>query len=270
MPATKCSQAIQKNSTVLVTGASSGLGEAFAAQLAAQGCYLILVARSEGKLQTLAEALRQQHQVDVTVLPADLSSPAAVQGLITDIKQRGLKVNLLVNNAGIGVFESFLGTPVERQLAQIDLNVRSLVTLTHAFAPAMVAAGLGGIINLASTAAFQALPGASIYAAAKAFVLLFSEGLAVELEKSGVNVLAVCPGPVNTAFFAQMNPKLTAAQMDQPGPIVREVLHAFAKGKHVVIPGKFSHRLMVFGERFMPRNLLAHLAGSSVRDLNRK
>ena len=134
----------------------------------------------------------------------------------------------------------------------------------------MVAKGWGGIINLASTAAFQALPGASVYAAAKAFVLFFSEGLAVELERSGVNVLAVCPGPVNTAFFAQMNPKLTASQMDQPAPIVREALRAFAKGKHVVVPGKFGHRLIIFGERFMPRNLLVHLAGASVRDLNRK
>ena len=259
-----------KNSTALITGASSGLGEAFAQQLAEQGCHLVLVARSEGKLQALAETLRQQHQINVTVLPADLSSAEAVQGLITEVKRRAIKVDLLVNNAGLGSFENFLDTPLERQLEQIDLNVRALVTLTHAFAPAMVAARQGGIINLASTAAFQALPGASVYAASKAFVLLFSEAMAVELEQSNVRVLVVCPGPVATAFFADMNPKLPAAQMDQPGPIVREVLRAFSKGKRVVIPGKFGHRLMVFGERFMPRNFLAHMAANTVRELNRK
>ena len=270
MCCTNSNLTIDKNTTALITGASSGLGKAFSEQLAEQGCNLILVARSEGKLQELAESLRQRHQVNVTVLPADLSSAAAVQGLIAEVNRRNLTVDLLVNNAGLGSFENFLDAPLERQLEQIDVNVRSLTTLTHAFAPAMVAARRGGIINLASTAAFQALPGAGIYAASKAFVLLFSEGLAVELEKSNVQVLAVCPGPVATAFFADKNPKLRPAQMDQPASIVREALRAFRQGKRVVIPGKFGNRLMIFGERFMPRNLLARMAANTVRELNRK
>ena len=256
--------------TALVTGASSGLGEEFAKQLAAQGCHLVLVARSEDKMNRLAQVLRQQHNVRVTVLAADLSSTEAVQRVITEVKSLAIQIDLLVNNAGLGLFEKFLDTPLPQQMEQIDVNVRSLVTLTHAFTPGMVAARRGGVINVASNAAFQPLAGANIYAASKAFVLFFSEGLALELQKSNVRILAACPGPVATQFFANMNPKLQAKQMDQPSAIVSEILRAFAKGKKVVIPGKLVVRLGTLGARLLPRSMILRLAAGTVQQLNRK
>jgi short-subunit dehydrogenase len=256
--------------TALITGASSGLGEEFAKQLASQGHNLILVARSESRLNQLADRLRQSSNVQVTVIAADLGLSESVDHVIDEVNRRSIKVDLLVNNAGLGVFENFLDTTLDRQMQQINVNVRALVQLTHAFTPGMVSAGSGGVINIASNAAFQPLAGADIYAASKAFVLFFSEGLSFELAKSNVHVLGACPGPVATRFFAGMNPKLQAKQMDQPAVIVRQILHAFAKGKRVVVPGKFSVRLATLGARLLPRNLILRLAAGTVQQLNQK
>ena len=256
--------------TALITGASAGLGEEFARQLAVQGANLVLVARSLDKLTSLAASLEQQSHVQITVLPADLSSDKEVSRLVEEVKSRGLKIDLLINNAGFGIFENFLDAPLQFQMKQVDVNVRALVTLTHAFTPGMVAAKRGGVINIASTAAFQPLAGADVYAATKAFVLLFSEGLSLELEKSGVRVLASCPGPVATQFFANMNPKLQAKQMDQPATVVRDTLRAFVKGKRIAYPGKFLVRLSTWGARLMPRDMILRVAAGTVKNLNQK
>ena len=252
----------------LITGASSGLGEEFARQLAGQGYNLVLVARSEDKMNRLAEHLRQRSNVQVTVIAVDLSSAEAVDRVIADIKSRGIQIDLLVNNAGLGRFKNFLDTPLRLQMEQLEVNVRALLTLTHAFTPGMIAARRGGVINMSSSAGFQPLAGADIYAASKAFVLFFSQGLAFELRKSNVRVLVACPGPVATPFFANMNPKMSPKQMDQPSAIVSEILRAFARGKRLVIPGKLRVRLGTLGARFMPRNLLLHLAAGTVQQLN--
>jgi short-subunit dehydrogenase len=257
-----------QGTTALVTGASSGLGEAFATELAQQGANLVLVARDEDKLTRLATILQNQHKVQATVLPADLSNIESVNGLIAEINHRELHIDILVNNAGLGVFEAFLNTPFTKQVEQIDVNVRALVALTYAFAPGMVATRRGGVINLASTAAFQPLAGATIYAASKAFVLFFSEGLALELEKTGATVTAACPGPVATNFFSKMNPELKARQMDQPGPVVREILRGFEQGKRVIYPGKLTNRLGTWGARLLPRNMLLNLAVATTKKLN--
>jgi short-subunit dehydrogenase len=256
--------------TALVTGASSGLGAEFAKQLAQQGCHLVLVARTENKLKSLAQTLRQTCRVNVTVLAADLSSAEAVQGVIAEVHRQSLHIDLLVNNAGFGLFENFLDTPLQRQLEQVDVNVRSLITLTHSFTPGMVAARRGGVINIASSAAFQPLAGADVYAASKAFVLFFSEALSFELEKSHVHVLAACPGPVATRFFADMNPKMRANQMDQPSAIVSQILRAFVQGRRVVVPGKLVVRLGTLGARLMPRNMILRFAAGTVQQLNQK
>ncbi len=255
--------------TALITGASAGLGEEFARQLAKRGANLVLVARSADKLNGLADTLRKEN-VQVDVVPADLSSSQAVDSLIGEVSKRGIEVDLLVNNAGLGVFENFLETPSARQLEQVDVNIRALVSLTHAFAPGMVTSRRGGVINLASTAAFQPLAGADVYAASKAFVLLFSEGLSLELGKTGVKVLAACPGPVATKFFANMKPTLQAKQMDQAGPVVSDILRAFERGKRVAYPGKLTGRLSTWGARFMPRNLILRIAANTVKKLNQK
>jgi short-subunit dehydrogenase len=254
--------------TALITGASAGMGEAFARQLADQGANLVLVARSGEKLYRLAETLQGEARVQVTVLPADLSSSEAVDGLIAEVKSRDLRIDILVNNAGLGVFENFLDTKFAKQVEQVDVNVRALVSLTYAFAPGMVAMHRGGVINLASTAAFQPLAGGSVYAASKAFVLFFSEALALELDKTGVKVTAVCPGPVATQFFAKMNPKLQAKEMDQPGPVVSDILRGFERGRRVVYPGKLANRISTWGARFMPRNMILRLAVGTTKKLN--
>lgn len=256
--------------TVLITGASAGLGEVFARQLAALDAHLVLVARSADTLNLLAEELRTQSKVQVTVLPADLSSAEAVDRLIAEVMSRDLRIDILVNNAGLGVFENFLDTTFEKQAAQVYVNIRALIALTHAFAPGMVAMHRGGVINVASTAAFQPLAGAGVYAASKAFVLFFSEALSFELKDTGVTVTAACPGPVATHFFATMNPKLQAKQMDQPEPVVRDILRAFERGKRVVYPGKLANRLSTWGARFLPRNMLLHLAEATTKKLNQR
>jgi short-subunit dehydrogenase len=256
--------------TALITGASAGLGEAFARQLATRGAHLVLVARSADTLNRLAEELRAQTKVQVTVLPADLSSHEAVDRLIAETVRRHLRIDILVNNAGLGVFENFLDTTFARQVNQVDVNVRALIALTHAFAPGMVATHRGGIINVASTAAFQPLAGASVYASSKAFVLFFSEALALELEDTGVTVTATCPGPVATHFFAKMNPKLQASQMDQPETIVCDTLRGFELGKRVVYPGKLANRLSTWGARLLPRNLILRVAVRTTNKLNQR
>ncbi len=256
--------------TALITGASAGLGEVFARQLAQQGANLVLVARSEDKLHQLAEILRHQNKVQATVLPADLSSAESVDNLIAEVKSRGLRIDILINNAGYGVFENFLDTPFAKQIGQVDVNVRALVSLTYAFTPGMVAARRGGVINIASTAAFQPLAGATIYAASKAFVLFFSEGLALELQHTGVKVTAACPGPIATQFFDSMNPKLQAKHMDQPGPVVSDILRGFERGRKIVYPGKLAVRLSPLGARLLPRNLILRLATGVTKQFNQK
>src|SRR5260370_17609444 len=140
-----------KGSTALITGAAGGLGEAFAEQLAQRGCNLVLVARSEDKLKMVAHRLEHQHKIKTTVIAADLGSSTAVEQVIAEVKRRDIEVDLLVNNAGFGIFERFLESPLQRQMEQIEVNIRALVMLTYAFAPGMVTRQEGGVINLAST-----------------------------------------------------------------------------------------------------------------------
>ena len=257
-----------KGSTALVTGASGGLGEAFAEQLAEKGSNLILVGRSEDKLQALAQRLERQSKITATVLTADLASSTEVDQLVSNLKTRGLDIDLLINNAGFGVFQKFLETPLKRQIEEIDVNVRAVVSLTHALTPAMVARNKGGVINLSSSAGFQPVPGANVYAASKSFVLLFSEALAQELVATGVRVLAVCPGPIATGFFADKKPDLTRNQMDDPKVIVQQTLRAFERGKRVLVPGKLSVRLTAFSARLFPRALVAQLGERVALKLN--
>ena len=265
----KASTFAYKGSTALITGASGGLGQAFAEQLAGKGCsHLVLAGRSEEKLHELARRLQQQSSVTTTVLMADLASSDEVDQLVATLKTRQIEIDLLINNAGFGVFQRFLETPLKRQMEQVDVNVRALVSLTYALTPAMIARNKGGVINVSSSAGFQPVPGANMYAASKSFVLLFSEALAQELVATAVRVVAVCPGPTATAFFADKNPELSRNQMDDPNAIVAESLHAFDRGKRVVIPGKLSVRLTAFASRLFPRALVAQFGENVARKLN--
>ncbi len=220
--------------TALVTGASSGIGEQFARQLAARGHDLILVARRRDRLERLAEELPGAAHV----VSCDLATEA--DSLAGKVSELGVDVDLLVNNAGFGTYGHFVDLDPEREANEVRVNCEAVVTLTHAFLPAMVERGRGGVIVVASTAGMQPIPYEATYSATKAFALSFTEALSEELRGSGVRVLAVNPGPVPTEW--QEIAGHTAAGV-VPGEIpaeqvVRESLEAYDRGRRSVIPGR--------------------------------
>ncbi|EID79610.1 MULTISPECIES: SDR family NAD(P)-dependent oxidoreductase [Rhodococcus] len=186
--------------TVLITGASAGLGVEFARRFAERGADLVLVARRADRLEQLATELRAAHHVSVTVLPFDLATQGAGERLRSELTARDIRVDSLINNAGFGTHGDFASADLERLISEIQLNVTTLVELSHTFLPDLLR-GRGALVNVASTAAFQPTPGMAVYGATKAFVLNFTEALWAEARGTGLTVLAVCPGPTRTEFF---------------------------------------------------------------------
>lgn len=191
--------------TALITGASSGFGAEFAHRLAERGADLVLVARREDRLRSLADDLSARYGTISTVVPLDLTAPDAIASLVTTLAEKNVVVSTLVNNAGFGNHGFLTTIDPERVEAEIALNVTALVSLTRAFLPELLAqrkgaAGNGALVNVASTAAFQPLPRMAVYGASKAFVLSFTEALWFEAKGSGLKVLALCPGPADTEF----------------------------------------------------------------------
>lgn len=256
-------------STALVTGASSGIGEAFAWLLAAQGTDLILVARSEAKMYRLSKELTEKHGIRADVIAADLCAPGAVQQVQEEVTRRGLSVDLLVNSAGFGSYGLFDTLPLEQESQEIALNVTALVELTHLFLPEMLEKKSGAIINVASTAAFQPVPYMAVYAATKAFVLSFSEALWAECRTRGVHILAFCPGPVDTGFAAASGladvagPKFTGKKTTAAS-VAATALAALAQGRSYVVPGRENYWLSV-SSRFAPRSLVAQISEREMR-----
>jgi short-subunit dehydrogenase len=256
-------------STALITGASSGIGEAFARLLAAQGTDLILVARSADKLYRLSEELAEKHGIRADVIVADLSAAEAVRQVHEEVTGRGLSVDLLVNNAGFGSYGFFGELPLERESQEITLNIIALVELTHLFLPEMLAKRFGAVVNVASTAAFQPLPYMAVYAATKAFVLSFSEALWAECRSHGVRVLAFCPGPVDTGFaaaagFADVSgPKFTS-NTATAASVAAAAIAALAQDRSYVVPGRENYWLSV-SSRFAPRALVAQMVERKMR-----
>jgi len=218
------------NRTALTTGASSGIGEAFARRLAAKGMHLVLVARTESSLQAIADDLETRHHIRTTVIPLDLAHPDAIQQIHRVLSDGELTIDLLVNNAGFGTSGSFATIDPAHERAEILVNVLAVADLCHLLAPGMVARGYGGIVNLASIAALQPVPYMAVYAATKSFVLSFSEALHVELANTGVHVLGFCPGPTSTKFFATANAVRLGAMpgmsMRSPDQVVETALKA--------------------------------------------
>ncbi|VVS98770.1 Short-chain dehydrogenase [Sphingomonas sp. EC-HK361] len=248
----------------LITGASAGLGEGFARALAAEKCDLLLTARRTDRLEALAQELRDRHGVTVHVFAADLAAADAPAGLIADITAAGLTIDTLINNAGFGGRGAFAEMPLETQLGQIDVNCRALVALSHAVLPAMIAAGRGGILNVASTAAFQPGPWMAVYYATKAFVLSFSEALHEEVKGNGIHVSALCPGPTRTEFadVAGMGDSdLFKRFASGPDTVVRDGLKALAANRAVKVSGAMN-AAMAGSIRFTPRALARRIAGS--------
>lgn len=256
--------------TALITGASSGIGEAFAEALAKEGSDLILVARSKGKLEELAKKISTQHGRRVEVIALDLGEPSPGARVAAAVATLGMTVDLLVNNAGFGDTGAFVRQAAQRSQQMMALNCGAVVDLTHAFLPGMVERGSGGIINVASLGAFQPLPYMAVYGATKAFVLSFSDAVWAEVRKKGIKVLAVCPGPVDTPFFntsdsnAKMKTTLPAAAMVTADKVVRDALRAFKAGKTVIVPG-VPFKIASLFPRAVPRKFMAAAAAMTMK-----
>jgi uncharacterized protein len=247
----------------LVTGASSGIGWALAEELAARGANLVVTARRRERLENLAGKLRSAHGVNVEMVTADLAQPAGPEDVFLFTQQKSINVHLLVNNAGFGVYGEFHGTTLASQLGMVQVNCAAVVHLTHLFLPQMLERRRGRILIVASTAAFQAVPYISTYAAAKAFDLFFAEGLGAEAARFGVRVCALCPGPTATEFGQVAgSPKSKAGEklgVQDARQVAVAGLDGLAAGKTCVISG-FKNQLGAQGHRFLPRRLVTSIA----------
>jgi len=251
-----------KNSTyALVTGASQGLGKVFAHALAARKQNVILVARSRDKLESLANELRSSLSVFAEALEFNLASPSAGQRLAQQLRDRKLQVNLLVNNAGFGVRGEFRNVAMQRQMEMLSLNNAAVVELTYSLLPSLMEHPQAGIINVSSTAGFQPIPYASLYAATKSFLTTFSLGLQEELRSSRVSVVTLCPGRIlaNRQNGEAKNGKRKFGFICQsPEAVVRDALESLANGGGLVIPG-LVNKLSIFAQRFIPRGAVPTL-----------
>jgi uncharacterized protein len=241
----------------LITGASAGLGAEFARQLSAQGQRLVLVARRRERLDELAAQLG-----NARALALDLSQPGAAARLMADIAGHDESIDLLVNNAGFGLSGQFAELDGERQREMIDLNCGALAELARAVLPAMIARQAGGILNVASTAAFQPGPGMAVYFATKAFVLSFSEALHDEAKPHGVKVSCLCPGPTRTEFrsVSGFDPKGRLAKLSaDAASVVWAGLKGLERNQAVVVPG-LSNKIISQAHRLLPRAVMRRAA----------
>ena len=248
--------------TVLITGASSGIGLELAKCFAADGCRLILVARSQDALEKLAGDLRRKNHVEVIVLPGDLSQSETPSRIFNELTGRKISVDILVNNAGFGAIGPFDELPLERQLEMLQVNITALTALTGLFLPGMIKRRRGGILNVASLAGFVPGPGMAVYYATKAFVLSFTEALAGELEGTGLKVTALCPGPTATNFgnvAGSKNVKLIRTRRMTGEAVARAGHQAFRRGRVVAIPGS-QGKLLVALARITPRTFVRKMA----------
>jgi hypothetical protein len=241
--------------TILVTGASSGIGLELAKCFAAEQSKLILVARNTAALETLAAELRREHQIEVHIITADLSKPESPQNIFDELKGRGTSVDVLVNNAGFGLHGGFAELPLARQLEIIRVNVVALVALTGLFLPGMIQRRRGGILNVGSVAGFLPGPNMAVYYASKAFVQSFGEALFEELRGTGVSVTNLCPGPTESNFFKTARGyhvrEMQAAKMSAAA-VAAAGHRAFRQGRCVKVPGA-KNNLLVQLTRILPR-----------------
>jgi uncharacterized protein len=249
----------------LVTGASAGIGTALARELAAGGTHLVLTARRRERLVGLAGELSAKHNVRTLACVADLAQPLGPQQLFSFTEERKISIDLLANNAGFGAYGEFAKLGLDRLIEMTQVNVTAVVHLTHLYLPGMIARGSGDILIVASTAAFQAVPYISTYAATKVFDLHFAEGLAEEVRQYGVRVCALCPGSTETEFFQVAGQRNHSRRDPETAEKVAHVgLAALAAGKTAVISG-FSNWLGAEAIRFVPRRTVARIAGGIFR-----
>jgi short-subunit dehydrogenase len=245
--------------TALITGASSGIGEVFARELAKKGCHLILVARSQKKLEQLAHELQSTHSIRAVAIPTDLTHTVAPQKLAEDVASLGLTVDILINNAGFGTLGTFDQVAESRILQEIQLNVTSLTELTHLFIGPMIQRHSGLIINVASMTAFQPVPFMAVYGATKAYVLSFTEALWAENHGNGVQVLALCPGETKSSFHVTSGSDSLKSKRMEPIEVVNAAFEAVEQDRSYKIAGRNNYVMAQF-PRFLPRRIILNYA----------
>jgi hypothetical protein len=254
-----------KGKWALVTGASAGIGKALAEELAGGGANLVLTARRQDRLDSLADDLRARHKIQTEVIVADLGQPLAPQEIFQFTQGKNLEISLLVNNAGFGQYGEFHTIAPDRLLEMVQVNCGAVVHLTRLYLPAMVARRGGDVLIVASTASFQAVPYISTYAATKVFDLFLAEGLAEEMKPYGVRVCALCPGGTASEFHDLAgHPSHAKGRQQSAETVARNGLRALAAGKSYVISGLGNY----FGaqsQRIVPRRLVTRIAANMFR-----
>jgi uncharacterized protein len=255
----------------LVTGASAGIGLEFAKQLAAGGANLVLTARRRDRLEKIEQELASKHGITVEIVAADLAAADAPRQIFQFTHDRRVEIELLVNNAGFGVYGEFGGSDIASELEMVLVNCSAVVHLTHLYLPSMIARRHGDILIVASIAGFQGIPFFSIYAATKGFDLLFAEGLAEEVRPHGVHVCALCPGSTDSEFHAVAGtPQRSFRSQETSEKVARVGLQAVAKGKSYVISGAKNY-LLTHIQRLTPRSLVTKIAAKLYQpETNRK
>ncbi|MBU0278943.1 MULTISPECIES: SDR family oxidoreductase [unclassified Gemella] len=241
---------------VLITGASLGLGKEFAYKYAKETYNLLLVARSENKLLEIKNYLEKKYNIRVFILVKDLSKNSAAKEVYEYCKENNLRVEILINNAGFGDFGDFKDSDLDKQTNMIDLNVRSLVQMTHYFLNEMIDKNSGKILNLASVASFMPGPKMSVYYASKAFVLSFTEALAEELTKFNIKISALCPGPTKTNFEKNADVNFSGVKMQEASEVVNYAYDKFMSSKKVIILPGLQNKILVTSVKFLPKSFL--------------
>lgn len=257
-----------KGKWALVTGASAGIGKALAEELAAGGTHLILTARRRDRLEDLAKRLRSKFQIQAEIFEADLSKPSAPQEIFSFTQEKGIAVDLLVNNAGFGQFGELTAIDTQRLLDMVQVNCTAVLHLTRLFLPPMIARRRGDVLIVASTASFQAVPYISTYAATKVFDLYLAEGLAEEMKPHGIRVCALCPGTTESEFHEVAgHPSHSKGRQETAEKVAKTGLRALVAGKSYIISG-LGNYLGAHGERLVPRRFVTRIAANLFRPKN--
>ena len=254
-----------KGQRALVTGASSGIGAVFAREFARRGADLVLVARSEGKLAALADELSGSYGVDADIAVADLAKPSAAAELAASLRTRDLQIDILINNAGFGLFAPVYEADHAVLSDMVRLNVEALVDLTREYLPGMLERDHGAIVNVGSTAGFQPVPYMAVYGATKAFVLSFTEALWAETRGTGVRVTALCPGSTDTGFFDVAGEDAQVGRRIAPERVVQAAFRALDRRSSTVVTGGWESLMLTNSSRLAPRQLVARIAERTMR-----
>ncbi|MDP4098795.1 SDR family oxidoreductase [Paenibacillus sp. P96] len=251
--------------TVLITGVSGGIGKELADRFAKDGHHMVLVARSEDKILKLAQEYQNKYGIQTTVIAKDVAKPGVPEEIYMELQAKGIHVDYLVNNAGFGLFGTFMETDMEQEINMIDVNITALTVMTKLFLPDMIKRGQGGIMNVASLVGFFPGPLMSVYYATKAYVLSFTEALENEVSGTGVTVTALCPGLTSTGFVDRSGmgaSKLVKGAIMDAGDVAEEGYRGFLRGKTLIMPGA-RNRFIAFLPRLLPRKMMTRMIRSS-------